>query len=362
MMQNRLLLNLSIFIFLVFTGVSAFGQNTYLSGQLNGLSNDTVQLFYTNNDHWITDTITASNDQFNWQADLALPTRVGLKVDTTYYYFFASSGHLHLTGIKGDVASYKLIGSPMQQDADSFKRLTRDFTVAWDSLFKKSQNASQSEQIAIEKQRQALKIQNDRTISQFIDNHPGSLYSLYLVNLEREYPDIKRLYDKLDLSAKQSPLGQKIAQKLRLLSRRQIGQQMPDFTQPDTSGHPVNFNEFKTGYKYILVDFWASWCAPCRAENPNVLKAYNKYKDKGFTVIGISVDDNAVSWKKAIRHDKMPWTQLSDLKGWKNKLSTALGIEFIPSNLLLDAEGKIIAKDLRGADLEKKLSDLLNKH
>jgi len=134
--------------------------------------------------------------------------------------------------------------------------------------------------------------------------------------------------------------------------------QMTDFTQSDINGHLVKFASFKG--KYILVDFWASWCMPCRAENPNVLKAYNAFKDKGFTVIGISLDDKAANWKKAVRDDKMPWTQLSDLKGWKNDLSISLGIQAIPSNFLIDPSGKIIAKDLRGKMLEDKLKELLN--
>ena len=133
---------------------------------------------------------------------------------------------------------------------------------------------------------------------------------------------------------------------------------MLDFQQKSADGKQVGYADFKG--KYVLIDFWASWCGPCRAENPNVLKAYNRYKDNNFTVVGISLDDKEENWKKAIREDKMPWTQLSDLKGWENEVSTYYGIRAIPSTLLVDPGGKIIAKDLRGEMLNQKLAELFN--
>jgi peroxiredoxin len=110
-----------------------------------------------------------------------------------------------------------------------------------------------------------------------------------------------------------------------------------------------------------LIDFWASWCGPCRAENPNVVKAFNEYKDKGFTVLGISLDQpgKQQAWMDAIHKDNLTWTQLSDLKGWKNEVSTMYGIRAIPQNLLLDPSGKIIAKNIRGEELPKTLKSMI---
>jgi thiol-disulfide isomerase/thioredoxin len=173
-----------------------------------------------------------------------------------------------------------------------------------------------------------------------------------------DFSDVKRLYDKLDASAKETLAGKTLAERVDVLKRSAMGAEMINFSQADTSGTPVQFSAFKG--KYVLVDFWASWCGPCRAENPNVLKAYNNYKDKNFTVVGISLDEKGDSWKKAIRDDKMPWAELSDLKGWKNEVSTYFGIQGIPSNLLIDPSGKIVAKDLRGEGLHQKLNELLN--
>jgi len=111
--------------------------------------------------------------------------------------------------------------------------------------------------------------------------------------------------------------------------------------------------------KYVLLDFWASWCGPCRAENPNVLKAYNEFKDKNFDVFAVSLDDKKENWLKAVKDDAMPWTQVSDLKGWKNQAAGMYAITAIPQNFLINPDGKIVASNLRGEALVKKLKELI---
>lgn len=136
-----------------------------------------------------------------------------------------------------------------------------------------------------------------------------------------------------------------------------IGDLAPDITMNDETGKPFSLSSLKG--KYVLVDFWASWCAPCRGENPNVVAAYNKYKNKNFTILGVSLDENKEAWQKAIDKDGLQWKQVSDLKGWENAAVALYGFDGIPYNVLLDPGGKIIAKELRGSALQTKLAEVL---
>lgn len=137
-----------------------------------------------------------------------------------------------------------------------------------------------------------------------------------------------------------------------------VGKDAPDFSLPDPNGNPVSLSSFRG--KYVLVDFWASWCAPCRAENPNVVNAYNKYKNKNFTVLGVSLDKTKDKWVSAIMQDKLTWPHVSDLQYWNSAVVQLYRFNGIPFNVLVDPQGKVIAQGLRGADLEAKLGELLN--
>ena len=136
-----------------------------------------------------------------------------------------------------------------------------------------------------------------------------------------------------------------------------IGSMAPDFTMNDTEGKPFTLSQLKG--KYVLVDFWASWCGPCRGENPNVVAAYNQFKNKNFTILGVSLDENKEKWLQAIKADKLKWKQVSDLKGWENATVSLYGYDGIPYNVLIDPQGKIIATSLRESALQEKLLEIL---
>jgi peroxiredoxin len=180
-------------------------------------------------------------------------------------------------------------------------------------------------------------------------------FESFLSDLLRKYPDnvvlagLKQNYDQ--------QLAQMAEQEKHEKDNSWVGKQAPDFSEPDANGHEVSLASYKG--KYLLVDFWASWCGPCRAENPNVVNAYNEYKGKNFAILGVSLDKEKDAWQEAILADKLAWTHVSDLKYWQSKAVSTFKFEGIPFNVLIDPQGKIIAEGLRGDDLQNELKTVL---
>lgn len=199
----------------------------------------------------------------------------------------------------------------------------------------------------------------------WIGHHPDSYISVVqlraIAGKNIDVSKIEPLFNGLSAEVRASVTGQDFAEAINAARYTSIGAIAPDFTEEDTGGRAVKLSDFKG--KYVLLDFWASWCGPCRAENPNVVKAYNKYKDKNFTVLGVSLDGPGPAkksvWLAAINKDGLTWTQVSDLKAWNNAAAKEYSIRAIPQNFLIDPSGRIVGRNLRGEELEKKLAEVL---
>lgn len=224
------------------------------------------------------------------------------------------------------------------------------------------QGLESEESVRINKQYDSLYTNMQDVAKSFMRHNPASFVSLSLLKgmLYSMQPKLlQEMFNNLDDRIKQSKGGKIIGETIATKLRTDIGEVALDFVQPDTLGKGISLSSFKG--KYVLLDFWASWCGPCRAENPYVLKAYQQFRDKNFTVISVSIDTDLKAWMKAVHQDGLPWTQVSDLKP-SNSAATMYAIQGIPANFLIDPSGKIIARNLRGEGLVNKLTEIMSAH
>jgi peroxiredoxin len=266
--------------------------------------------------------------------------------------------------ISGDTASFgqlKITGSATHNEFQVFQSI---FNPLYERLIRTNQQmqlSGQTDSLLAASKSVIDEIQQQIDI--FINNHKSSPVSAFLIAVTYQLKDDVLLADarvnKLDSSAMDNLYGAYVRQQIAINKPTAIGAIAADFSQADTSGHPVSLSSFRG--KYVLVDFWASWCGPCRMENPNVVENYNKFKKKNFTVLGVSLDrpGQKQKWIEAIHTDNLAWTHVSDLQYWNNAVAKQYNIESIPQNFLIGPDGKIVAKNLRGPALEQKLCEVL---
>lgn len=279
-------------------------------------------------------------------------------------YFYIGKEHIRLES-KDSLSNAVITGSPIDAEYNAYNNYTGGPIMALTKQANADFNSGTEEQRkdtaflhAVDKRfRVRIQYMHDRELD-YARAYPHSFFSLValsdLTNTAEKARELKPVFDSLDEQLRGSVAGAELEDRINALTTVVPGNMAPDFTEHDTSNNPIALSSLR-GH-YVLVDFWASWCHPCRGENPNLVKQYALYKNKGFQILSVSLDDHADRWKQAIVQDRMTWLHVSDLQGWNNAACKLYAIRAVPSSFLVDPQGKIVATGLRGEELSQRLA------
>ena len=364
--------------------VAVHGQSSKftLSGDLTGIQSpaEWVYLSYYTGDKQIIDSSYVRQGKYNFAGNLPEPvlTKLSIKHKTNgdtrntlpanskrdYASVFLQPGTIKVVSVDS-FANISVSGSKADDEYRMLQELAKPYNEKLDELYRQFSIARTNKETAlaatIEKTIDSLDASaNEYVYGTYVKKNPSSLLAMYALKnwagYEIDAEKVEPVFKTLPVAVQHSPSGKAMREKIDIAKKTGIGQMALEFTQNDTLGKPVSLSSLRG--KYLLVDFWASWCGPCRRENPNLVAVFNQYKNKGFQVLSVSLDRPGARerWLQAIHDDGLAWTHVSDLQFWNNAVAKQYGIQAIPQNLLLDPTGKIIAKNLRGEDLGKKLA------
>lgn len=340
-----------------------------INGSLQGITNGTVYLMHEYEYTDYTDSAVIKDGKFTIKGKLPESLICTLRVSGSQQIriFFVQNGAMEVRGDINRLYDAAISGGDEQQVWSEFQHIQHDIVGAKVSAVRKEwEDAKQRDTGANSDHRmpvaytQKIDQYKDSTMRQFVKTHANavatafSIYQTYVL-----YPNYKmalELYSVLPAAVKSTYYGRRIKDNAAAAGKTAVGLIAPAISLPDSTGKMVSLKDFAG--RYVLIDFWASWCGPCRKENPFIVKAYNQYHFKGFEILGISIDVSRASWLEAVQHDGLPWIQVSDGKGADGQVPDTYGIKSVPQNYLIDPKGKIIARNLRGEALEKKLQEL----
>lgn len=279
--------------------------------------------------------------------------------------FYLENSVITVTGTLDSLFKAEISGSKTQNEYKALIESNKPLGNIYSRMIAEYQDAAQSGDASknadIQKRMDSIQTEMMNNQKNFIMNNPSSYVIpsiLGSISYDMEADELEAIINKLDTALVSLPQIVSLKERVIIMKTVAIGRKAPDFTMNDTEGKPVSLSS-RTGSKLLLIDFWAAWCGPCREENPNVVKVYTEFNKKGFDILGVSLDNSKEDWMKAIADDKLTWTHVSDLQRGNNAAAKLYAVNAIPANFLLDETGTIIARNLRGDDLYKKVKELL---
>jgi len=357
-----------LIIIIIFASCTANNDQYAINGTVEGVNNGMIYLQKFDSEKWVNiDSTSLEKGRFTFKGTTAIPEmwQIIMEEKQIVVPVFVENSNIDIEIFPDSLDKSIIKGSDSHDIYLQYIKSREVIDQKMDESYKEWKNAREVGDSIIMNHADSISTVLDgemkKLLIDFAKNNNTSVVTPYLVmrnSWQFELPELEEIVVGLDTSINNSQYTKSLKKRVEILKSVEIGKVAPDFTMSDSTGKPITLSSLKG--KILLVDFWAAWCSPCRAENPNVVKAYQQYNKKGFDILGCSFDKDREKWLKAIKDDKLSWHHVSDLKGWANAAGKLYGINSIPANVLLDKDQKIIARNLRGDDLIKKLAEIFS--